>query len=153
MKIAVIKVRGSFGVRHDIKKTFKHLNITRVNNCAIIDDTESYRGMLQKAKDYITWGYIDVETLKNLVKKRGKVKGNKPVTDEIVKKKAGIDTVDEFVEKWYKGEIKPFKDFKKTFRLHPPSKGHKGSIKKPFKVGGALGDRGEKINELLERMI
>lgn len=43
---------------------------------------------------------------------------------------------------------------KKFFRLHPPRKGfgRKGT-KKPFSVGGALGYRGEKINELIKRMV
>ncbi len=42
----------------------------------------------------------------------------------------------------------------KTFRLHPPKKGwERKGIKKPLKQGGALGYRGEKINELIKRMI
>ena len=36
---------------------------------------------------------------------------------------------------------------KPVFRLHPPRKGYEG-IKRSFKEGGALGYRGEKINEL-----
>ena len=43
---------------------------------------------------------------------------------------------------------------KKFFSLHPPLKGfgRKGT-KKSFKVGGALGYRGEKINDLIKRMV
>ncbi|MBD3354645.1 50S ribosomal protein L30 [Candidatus Woesearchaeota archaeon] len=42
----------------------------------------------------------------------------------------------------------------KIFRLHPPRKGfERKGIKLPFKVGGALGYRGEKINELIKKMI
>jgi len=38
--------------------------------------------------------------------------------------------------------------------LHPPRGGfRRKGIKVPFKVGGALGYRGDKINELLERMM
>lgn len=41
----------------------------------------------------------------------------------------------------------------KTYRLNPPRKGFgRKGIKLPFKLGGALGDRGEKINDLLKRM-
>ncbi|MFP4423704.1 MAG: uL30 family ribosomal protein [Candidatus Woesearchaeota archaeon] len=36
--------------------------------------------------------------------------------------------------------------------LHPPRKGY-GGIKVPFARGGALGDRKEKINDLIKRMI
>lgn len=42
----------------------------------------------------------------------------------------------------------------KVYRLSPPKKGfERKGIKKDFKKGGALGYRGEKINDLLERMI
>jgi len=39
------------------------------------------------------------------------------------------------------------------YRLNNPLKGHgRKGIKKPFSVGGALGYRGEKINDLIKRM-
>ena len=41
---------------------------------------------------------------------------------------------------------------KPPYRLHPPLKGWGASIKKSFPKG-ALGNRGEKINELIERML
>ncbi|MCK5561102.1 MAG: 50S ribosomal protein L30, partial [Thermoplasmata archaeon] len=41
---------------------------------------------------------------------------------------------------------------KPIIRLHPPRKGYEG-IKRAYTVGGALGYRGKKINELLARMI
>ncbi|MFC1801130.1 uL30 family ribosomal protein [Nanoarchaeota archaeon] len=43
---------------------------------------------------------------------------------------------------------------KKTINLHPPRGGfERKGIKIPFKVGGALGYRGEKINDLIKRML
>ncbi len=43
---------------------------------------------------------------------------------------------------------------KTFFRLHPPRKGfERKGIKIPFKVGGALGYRGDKINDLIKRMM
>ncbi len=45
-------------------------------------------------------------------------------------------------------------DNKKTFRLNPPRGGFgRKGIKRPFGEGGALGYRGNKINELLKRML
>ena len=44
--------------------------------------------------------------------------------------------------------MKPF------FRLHPPRKGfERKGIKMPFKLGGVLGPRGDKINNLIKKMI
>jgi large subunit ribosomal protein L30 len=42
---------------------------------------------------------------------------------------------------------------KKTVTLHPPRGGfERKGIKVPYNVGGALGNRGEKIVELIEKM-
>ena len=46
------------------------------------------------------------------------------------------------------------KKYKRYFRLSPPKKGYgRNGIKQPFSKNGALGDRKEKISELLERMM
>ena len=58
--------------------------------------------MVKKVKDYVTWGEINEETLKELVKKRG----------EFVKQNS--DNYFEFEKKKYK----------KFFRLSPPKKGY-----------------------------
>ncbi|MCK4968825.1 MAG: uL30 family ribosomal protein [Candidatus Aenigmarchaeota archaeon] len=42
----------------------------------------------------------------------------------------------------------------KVFRLHPPIHGYeRGGVRKGFNQGGALGYRGEKINDIIKRMI
>ena len=51
-------------------------------------------------------------------------------------------------EKDPEGKLKPY------FRLHPPRGGfERKGIKKTFMEGGALGDRGEKINDLIKKML
>ena len=41
-----------------------------------------------------------------------------------------------------------------VLRLHPPRKGHKRKgIKAPYSSGGALGNMGKEIGELLMRMV
>ena len=46
------------------------------------------------------------------------------------------------------------KSDKKVLRLGPPRKGYgRKGIKKDFSIGGALGDRKEKINDLVRRML
>ena len=39
-----------------------------------------------------------------------------------------------------------------VFRLHPPSKGFKGKVKRSYTTGGVTGYRGENINNLIKRM-
>ncbi len=154
MAYAVVRVRGRIGVRGDIADTLKMLRLHKVNHCVIVPETDSIKGMLQKAKDYITWGEINKDTLVKLILKRGRLKGDKRVDEEKIKELTGM-SVEELAEKIISGEIK-LKDtpLKPVFRLHPPRKGYeRGGIKKHFKIGGALGYRGEKINDLLERMM
>ena len=56
MTFIVVRARSNVGVERTIKDTMLHLNLTKVNHAVIIPDNAQYRGMLQKAKDYITWG-------------------------------------------------------------------------------------------------
>ena len=70
-KIAVILVRGLVRVSSQIKDTLLMMNLTRKNQCVIINDTPVSRGMIKKVKDYVTWGDIDEKTLSDLISKRG----------------------------------------------------------------------------------
>ncbi len=145
--MAVIRIRGNVGVREPIERTMQLLKLKKVNNCVIVPYNKYYKGMLQKIKDYATFGEISKDVFEKLLFKWGRIEGDKKVTPEYLKEK-GI-TVDDL----YSLKVK-FKDvgIKQPFRLHPPRKGYK-SIKRPFTMKGDLGYRGEKINELLERMI
>ena len=71
-KIAIIRIRGSIGVKQEILDTLKMLNLTKKHNCVVVPNTPVYKGMLVKCKDYITYGEIDAETEKELQEKRGK---------------------------------------------------------------------------------
>jgi len=44
-------------------------------------------------------------------------------------------------------------NMKPVFRLHPPSKGFKGKVKRSYASGGVAGYRAETINDLLRQMI
>jgi len=154
MLLSAIRVRGKVNVRHDIKKTLQMLRLTRVNHCVLINDTNSYRGMLKKAKDYITWGEIDKKTLIELIKRRGRLVGDVPITEEYIKNATSYNSLEELADALLEGKVK-YKDLpnvKPIFRLHPPRGGYEG-IKRPFSLKGALGYRGEKINELIMRML
>ena len=132
--IAVVRIRSVINANREVRDTLKMLNLHKINSCTIIHPSPSYRGMLQKVKDYVTWGEIDEETLRLLLEKRAKV-----------------ENVDEAIEKLKQGvRLKEITD--PCIRLHPPRKGYK-SIKKPFKLGGSAGYRGEAINELIRRML
>ncbi len=64
--IAAIKVRSDTDARKKVKHTLENLSLEKVNSMRIMEDTESSRGMLQVAKDYITFGEVDEETVEML---------------------------------------------------------------------------------------
>ena len=82
MTYAVIRVRGIVNVRSEINDTLKMLRLNRVNHCVILPEMKSYAGMLQKAKDYITWGEIMPETLAKMIHSRGRLIGDKKISDK-----------------------------------------------------------------------
>lgn len=149
-KLAVVRVRGGIGLRKEVKDTLRMLGLTRVNHCVIIEDSPSYKGMLQKVKDAITWGEISPETLEHLLRKRGRLLGDKRLTDEFVSSNTEFKSIGEFSRALLEGraKIEDLPGLKKVFRLHPPKGGY-GRIKRPIKDGGALGYRGSKINDLI----
>jgi len=155
-RIAVVRVRGKAKVRGNIEDTMKLMNLTRVNHCTVIDNKAQYMGMIKKVNNHVTWGEIDEGMLEKLLSKRGRLQGNEKITNDYVKKNTESKSLKEFSNKFMKfeSELKDIPTLKPVFRLKPPSKGYeRKGIKKPVSVGGALGYRGEKINELLEKMV
>jgi large subunit ribosomal protein L30 len=154
MTFAAIRIRGIVNVKPDIKKTLQLLNLTRANHCVLLEEKPSTKGMLQLAKDYITWGEIDKKVLSKLIISRGKLEGNKELTEKYVKSATSYDNVDKLSQAIIDNKFK-YKDIpsiKPVFRLNPPRKGYEG-VKRSFSNKGALGYRGEKINILIEKMI
>ncbi len=154
--IAVVRVRGTTHVRGNIEDTMGHLNVTRKNHCTIVPDTPLYRGMVQKVKDYVTFGEVGEKTVEKLLRERGRVTGGKQVTDEYVKANSGHGDIKALSKAVAAGEttLGSVNGLKPVFRLNPPAKGfERKGIKKPYSVGGALGYRGDKIKGLVERMI
>lgn len=150
--IAVIRVRGTTGVKGEIADTMKMLRLNRINHAVILDENPSYQGMLQKAKDYITWGEINEETLAKVITKRGRLPGGAKVTEEYLKENTPHKTIEDVAKAVFKGEKLEELGIKPVFRLHPPRKGYK-NVKKAYNEDGTLGYRGENIEDLIGKML
>ena len=153
--LCVLRVRGAHGMRRTIQRTLHLMNLYSVNSATILRSTPIIRGMLQKSKDYISFGPISEDILKNVLKKRARLTGNKMLTDTHVRQTTVYKSIDDLAKAIYQGKIqlKEVKDLKPVFRLHPPIGGYPGSIKKPVGAGGTLGNVGSKINIYLKKMI
>ena len=155
----VIRIRGTVDVNPDIEKTLYLLRLRRRYAAALYHSSlPGIRGMLRKVEDWATYGEIDRETLIKLLYTRGKIKGDKPLTDEWVASNLGLyGGIPELADKLLAGELHyhklASKGVKPFFRLHPPRGGFKRTIKRHFRAGGELGYRGSAVNELVLRML
>ena len=154
MVFAVIRIRGTLNIKPDIKRTLQLLRLTRANHCVLVEENANMKGMLQVAKDYVTWGEVDKDLLSNLIRTRGKLTGDKELTEEYIKSATSHNSIEKLSQEIIdsKFKYKDIPDVKPIFRLSPPKKGYEG-IKRSFANKGALGYRGKEINKLIGRMI
>lgn len=154
-RIVVIRIKGDHNVKHQVDDTMTKLRLYNKFTCSIISSTPQYLGMLNSIKEYITWGELDEETFNLLLKKRAKLPGNTKMDESYLKLKTNL-TIDQFAKEFmtFKKELKDIPGIKLYFRLTPPIKGfERKGTKTPFSLGGSLGYRKEKINDLIKRMI
>ena len=139
---AIVRLRGMVNMTKEIEDSLEMLRLNRKMHCVILKEDSVVKGMLQKTKDRITWGEIDDDTLMSMIVKRGRKQGNVRLTKEEA----------EHAFKTLKDTGKMPETVKPVFRLTPPSKGFKNTIKQHYPKG-ELGYRGKEINALLKRMI
>jgi large subunit ribosomal protein L30 len=152
--LAAVRIRGVIRAQQKVRETLKMLRLTRNNYAVLIDDRPSYIGMLRQAQNFMTWGEASKETVVMLLRKRGRLAGDEKLADENAQK-IGYKSLEDIAEAIHSCSVEYGKlpGIRPVFRLHPPSKGFKGKTKKAYGAGGETGYRGEKINELIERMI
>lgn len=122
-KIAIILIRSLSKVDNVVRDTLKMLRLSRKQHCSVYELTPSLAGMLNKVKDYVTYGVISEETFKAMADKKG--------------------------EKDPKDDTK----LKNLFRLNPPVGGYeRKGIKVSYRAGGALGER-DNMDALIQKMI
>jgi large subunit ribosomal protein L30 len=150
---AVVQVRGTVKTRSEIKDTLKMLRLHHINHCVFVPDTPAFVGMIRKVKDYVAYGEADAVTIESILKTRGRLVGDRHLSDEYVRENSSFDGINGFAEALSKGEARltDLPGLKPVLRLHPPRKGYK-TTKRTFQQGGALGYYGNEINLLLHAM-
>src|SRR5688572_21696795 len=68
----IIRLRGTQNLNPKTKDTLKYMRLHRVNHAVVLPVTQTTRGMLQVAKDYVTWGEVDAATLATMIRSRGR---------------------------------------------------------------------------------
>lgn len=158
---AIVRIRGRVNCPYDVEYTLKLLRLHRKYHCVLYPvNTPGLEGMLKKVKDWVAWGEVHRDTLIQLLYARGRIPRNRKITDEYVDEKLGHlgikGGVPALADAILSGKIVLHKAegiIKPVFRLHPPRKGFKGSVGKPYRQGGEAGYRGTAINDLIKRML
>lgn len=153
--IAVVRIRGHMRIRRTIEDSMKRLQLTRANHCVVVPATPEVLGMVQKAKDYVTWGSLGAADIEALIRTRGRLEGDAPMTDTAVKERTPYATIAELAAAVHAGKVRygQIKGVTPIFRLQPPKQGFKGGNKRSVPAHGNLGFRGEAMSALLKRMM
>lgn len=146
----IVRVRGSIHAQHDIVATLRYLHLTRPNHATVVPEDPAFRGMITKVQGYVTWGEADAGTLGQLLAARGETTDGARVGAG--KLPAGQPDVAALAQDVSGKGLVGVGGLKPLFRLRAPKGGWR-STKKPFARGGALGYRGARINELVQRML
>ena len=152
--LAVIRIRGTANLSPDHRKTLDLLMLHKPNHAIFIDEKVQLAKMVEKVKDYVTYGEIDLETTGALIAKRGRTSNGERINRKVMDKMK-VKGVEEIAKKILEGKATLRQlEMKPIFRLSPPRKGHnRGGVKKSYAVGGALGYRASDINALLRKMM
>lgn len=157
----VVRIKGINKIHPRPRKVLQLLRLRQINNGVFVKLNKATIQMLRIADPFIAWGYPSQKIIRQLVYKRGYVKQNGqriPLSDNnIVEEKLGkhnIICVEDMIhEIWTVGpNFKKVTNFLWPFKLSNPVGGFNKKANH-FVEGGDYGNREDKINKLLERMI
>lgn len=155
----VTTVRGP--MPQSVRKILQSLRLNELNNAVVVQRSDKMIAMLRVVEPYITWGYPSLRSVHNLVFKYGygQVKDEKVAlsSNAIIENtfaEQGMLCIEDLVKQLY--EVGPHFDainkFMCVFKLTPPKGGFR-RVATPFKQNGAWGNRAEKINSLIRKML
>jgi len=117
--------------------------------------------MLKSVEPYLAFGYPNLKSVRDLIYKRGFGKVDRrrvPISDNAVIEKSlgkfGIQCVEDLVHEIYTvgPNFRQANRFLWTFKLNTP-KGGWSDVKRHYNEGGDVGNREDKINKLLRKMV
>lgn len=156
MFLLVVRLLGPMAVPVHIESTMRSLRLDRRFSAILAEKSPSLVGMLNQAKDYLTWGEPRTQDIAKLLRRRGELIGGAAITEGFVKESFGQQSIDELAVALSHGQIDLKvlwkKGVKQVFRMRAPSGGFEYSVKRPFATRGELGNRGPHISELLNDM-
>merc|ERR1712198_477765 len=157
----VMRIRGINQVAPKVRKVLQLFRLRQINNGVFIKLNKATINMLRICEPYVAWGTPNLKSVRELVYKRGfgKVEGRRtPLTSNDVVEanlgKYGIICVEDLIHEIFTvgPNFKYASNFLWPFKLNTPTGGWRRKTNH-FVEGGDFGNREDKINELLRKMV
>ncbi|XP_041019203.1 60S ribosomal protein L7-2-like [Juglans microcarpa x Juglans regia] len=156
----IIRIRGINAMHPKTRKILQLLRLRQIFNGVFLKVNKATMNMLHRVEPYVTYGYPNLKSVKELIYKRGYGKLNKQrialtdnsIVEQALGKQGIICTEDLIHEIMTVGpHFKEANNFLWPFKLKAPL----GGLKKKrnhYVEGGDAGNREDYINELIRRM-
>jgi large subunit ribosomal protein L30 len=148
----VVRIKGTVNVPQQAKKTLDNLNLDKRFRATIVPESDEYLGMLRRVKEEVAWTKADASIVKELLEKRGRKIGYKPIANPDIPK--GYNNIDELASAIAENKItlSKLEGIKPWFALNPPRGGFKRKTKTQYTQDGVLGE-GSNLAEIVKRML
>jgi large subunit ribosomal protein L30 len=152
MAYLVVRIKGTVNIPAWAKMTLDGLNLDRRFRATVVPDSPEYLGMLKRVKDIVAWTKADSGIVKELLEKRGRKTGYKPLTKSDLPKE--YKSIDDFAAAIAENKVSMSKvdGIKPWFALGPPKGGFKRKTKTQYTQHGVLGDDSDLV-EIVKRML
>ena len=152
MAYLVVRIRGTVNVPSSATATLTYLNLTKKYRATLISENPQSLGMLRKVKELVAWTSADPGIVKELLEKKGRKAGFKPVSDsDLPKEYAGIEELASAISE-DRVSMSEIHNIKPWFALNPPRGGFKRKTKNQYNQGGILGEDKDLV-DIVRRMI
>ena len=152
MAYLVVRIRGTVNIPHWANNTLDNLNLDKRFRATVIPENPESLGMLRKVKEMVAWTSADSTIIKELLEKRGKKTGFKPITNSDLPE--GYNTMEELASAIADNRItlSKIRSIKPWFALNSPRGGFKRKTKTQYSQDGMLGeDKG--LTDIVKRML
>jgi large subunit ribosomal protein L30 len=152
MAYLVVRIRGTVNIPHWANNTLDNLNLDKRFRATVIPENPESLGMLRKVKEMVAWTSADATIIKELLEKRGKKTGFKPITNSDLPE--GYNTIEELASAIADNKIalSKIRSIKPWFALNSPRGGFKRKTKTQYSQDGILGeDKG--LTDIVKRML
>merc|ERR1719420_1337499 len=157
----VVRIRGLNDMHPKTKKILKIMRLIQMNLGVFLKVSKASTEMLKRVEPYLSYGYPNLKSVRDLIYKRGFGKINHqrvPLSDNSVVEaglgKYGIMCMEDLIHEIYTvgPHFREANNFLWPFKLRP-AKGGQAKKRKGFCEGGQAGNREDKINALIQKML